>query len=223
MQNGNHVSFSSEVNGTNCAFCQRSHVTSKIIKETPNFLLVADHAPLVEGHLLIIPRQHYACYGAVPAALDAEFLALKSEVTQFLARFYAPVVYWEHGIFRQTVFHAHLHCFPFGATDYNLADEVHDAVVHSQEDIRTWYATRGQYFYMEDMEHAFLFAPETERYFHIIQHVFGRGLASREGYNHRRSPQQRYEEGPPLIEAVKTKWRIFQQQGSDYAEKSGTR
>jgi diadenosine tetraphosphate (Ap4A) HIT family hydrolase len=223
MQNGNHVSFNSEVDGTNCAFCRRSHIASKIIKETRNFLLVADHAPLVEGHLLIIPKQHYACYGAVPATLDAEFLALKGEVRQFLARFYAPVVYWEHGVFRQTVFHAHLHCFPFGATDYSLADEVHDAVVHSQEDIRTWYATRGQYFYMEDLEHAFLFSPETERYFHIIQHVFGPGLVSQGRYSHRRSPQQRYEEGPPLIEAVAAKWRIFQQQGFDYAEKSSAR
>src|SRR5947209_18147100 len=106
MRNGSHASWDAEVDRANCAFCQRSDFAANILKETPTFLVVADHAPLVEGHILIIPRQHYACYGAVPAELDAELDVLKQQVQQFFAQFYAPTVFWEHGVFRQTVFHA---------------------------------------------------------------------------------------------------------------------
>ena len=136
MQNGSHVSLNAETNTIDCAFCQRSDIAGNILKETPAFLVVADHAPLIEGHILIIPKHHYACYGEVPAELDAELLALKSEVQVFFAQYYAPAIFWEHGVFRQTVFHAHLHCFPFGNTDYDIAERLHNLIVHSQDDIR---------------------------------------------------------------------------------------
>ena len=210
MQIGSNVSFDVEANGTDCTFCNRTEI-SHMLKETSNFLLAADHAPLVEGHILIIPKQHFACYGAVPAKFDAELLALKHEVQQFFTQYYAPVVFWEHGIFRQTVFHAHLHCFPFGTTGYDLAGQLHNLVVTSQEDMRKWYAAYGPYFYMEDAMSALLFAPEMERYLGIVRNLFLRGIASRTGKIEWRSPQQRYEEGIPLIEAMLEKWRPFQQ------------
>lgn len=194
-----------------CPFCHYDDVAVNVLKETPTFLIVADHAPLIEGHLLIIPKQHYSCYGAVPAELDAELHALKHEVEQFLGQYYAPVFFWEHGVFRQTVFHAHLHCLPFGAIEYDLSQELHSAVVHTQEDIRTWYASQGEYFYMENIHSGFLFAPEADRYLQIIKTIFTRGVASRGGPSGWRSPQQRYEEGVPLIKAVATKWHTFQQ------------
>lgn len=210
MQNGNFPSFDVEASSTGCEFCQRSNLAAYILKETPAFLIATDHAPLVEGHLLIITKQHYACYGAVPAELDAELFALKREVQQFLARYYAPVVFWEHGIFRQTVFHAHLHCFPFGTVDYDLSQGLHDTAVHSQEDIRRWYASRGAYFYMESAQTALLFPPEMGRYWQVIKTIFAQA-ASLNGHAGPRSPQQRREEGVPLIEATIARWRLFQQ------------
>src|SRR6266571_3299737 len=148
MQNGSyHVSLDAEISRADCAFCQRSDIAANVLKETSTFLVVADHAPLVEGHILIIPKQHYTCYGAVPAELDTELATLKQEVEQFFVRFYAPIVFWEHGVFRQTVFHAHLHCFPFGGTEYDPTESLHSLEVHAQDDIRKWYATHGQYFY----------------------------------------------------------------------------
>ena len=109
MLNGSNVSSGTEANKNDCIFCKRTEI-SILLKETPNFLLAADHAPLVEGHILIIPKQHFACYGEVPAKLDEELFSLKHEVQRFFTRYYAPTVFWEHGIFKQTVFHAHLHC-----------------------------------------------------------------------------------------------------------------
>jgi hypothetical protein len=148
--------------------------------------------------------------------------ALKHEVQQFFTRFYAPAVFWEHGIFRQTVFHAHLHCFPWGATGYDFSEGLHNAVVDSQEDVRKWYLSQGHYFYMEDRSAALLFAPETERYLGIVKSVFWRGITSSGGRVEWRSPQQRYEEGAPLIRAVMEKWQSFQQ-GASYVNETSTR
>ena len=219
MQNGSQVSLDAEAGGTNCTFCRRDDI-AYVLKETSNFLVAADHAPLVEGHLLIIPKRHYACYGTVPSELDAELFTLKHEAQQFLGRFYAPVVFWEHGIFRQTVFHAHLHCFPFGEAQYDPMEGLHSVVIHSQDDIRSWYAAKGHYFYMEDARTALLFMPEVERYLYVIKNVFQHGIRSRGGHGGWRPPQQRYVEGVPLIEAMVEKWHTFQQQGVHYANES---
>lgn len=222
MQNGNIPTFDIEANTATCEFCQRSNLAAYILKETPAFLIATDHAPLVEGHLLIITKQHYTCYGVVPAELDAELFALKREVQQFLTQYYAPVVFWEHGIFRQTVYHAHLHCFPFGTVEYDISQGLHATVVHGQEDIRRWYASRGQYFFMENGQITLLFAPVMEHYWQVIKTIFAQA-ASRSGKTSPRSPQQRREEGVPLIEATIAKWRLFQQQGASYVDQSDTR
>src|SRR6266581_4048181 len=131
MLKGSNVSSGTEANKNHCTFCKRTEI-SYILKETPNFLLAADHAPLVEGHILIIPKQHFACYGEVPAKLDAELYSLKHEVQRFFTRYYAPTVFWEHGIFKQTVFHAHLHCFPWGISRYDLEENLHNVIVSSK-------------------------------------------------------------------------------------------
>jgi diadenosine tetraphosphate (Ap4A) HIT family hydrolase len=211
MQNQDQILSQTATRQADCAFCQPDKITD-ILKETTNFLLVADHAPLVEGHLLVIPKNHFACYGAVPTSLDAELFALKDELRTFYTRFYAPVVFWEHGVFRQTVFHAHLHCFPWGDIAYDLDSQIHNAIVNSQEDIRDWYQARGHYFYLEDEQVALLFAPEMDRYMHVVQQVFQKGLAARGAPTGMRPALQRYAEGRPLIEAVTARWQTFQQQ-----------
>ncbi len=98
-------------------------------------------------------------------------------------------------------------------TGYDLDEQLHNLVVTSQEDIRQWYVTQGHYFYMEDASSALLFAPEMDRYLGIVKNVFWRGIVSRGGKVEWRTPQQRYEEGAALIEALSGKWRLFQQQG----------
>lgn len=220
MQNRSRVSSDSEAIQPDCVFCQQRDIATSILEETPNFRIVADHAPLVEGHILIIPKRHYACYGAVPAEFDAELFALKHEVKQFFEQFYAPIIYWEHGIFHQTVFHAHLHCFPFGNIRYNLTEGLHGEIVHTQEDIRTWYATQGEYFYLEEQQHSLLFAPQTDTYFRVLKEVLKPGVIARNGNANWRTPQQRQEAGVPLIASTKAKWKQFQQREVSHANEA---
>ncbi len=93
MLNGSYASLDTDAINTNCAFCLRSNFATNILKETDAFFIVADHAPLVEGHILILPKRHFACYGVVPAELDAELLALKREVQDF----FSPQQRYEQG------------------------------------------------------------------------------------------------------------------------------
>lgn len=161
-----------------CAFCERDRLEN-ILFESDSFFVLADHAPLIEGHLLIIPRDHYACYGALPVELEAELLALKRRVSGFLETAYRVPAYFEHGVFRQTVFHAHLHAFPFGP----IALDVHNLAapqsrhVTALADVRAWYAERGPYFYLEQPSQdgipaeAAVFPPSEAVYFRVLGHL----------------------------------------------------
>jgi diadenosine tetraphosphate (Ap4A) HIT family hydrolase len=224
MQNGSKASWDSDpTHHPECDFCQRDHIAANILKETPFFRVVADHAPLVEGHILIVPRKHYPCYGGAPATLDTELFALKDEVRRFFGQFYDTPIFWEHGVFRQTVFHAHLHCFPFGDIRYDVREGLHGLIVQGQDDIRRWYTTEGHYFYLEDTQNALLFAPEMDTYMRILQTVLWPGASSHSEHKGWRSPQQRIEDGKPLIQSTAQKWRLFQQQEVNYADEAGSR
>ncbi|GAC1425667.1 MAG: hypothetical protein PVS3B3_26960 [Ktedonobacteraceae bacterium] len=220
MQNG--VSSGAELLRADCVFCQRSTIAPYLLKETQNFRLVADHAPLVEGHILIIPKIHYACYGAVPTELDIEFFTLKREVQRFFQHYYLPPVFWEHGVFHQTVFHAHVHCFPFGALtkkQHDLCEKLSAEIVQSQGTIRSWYAAKGQYFYLEP-DTAFLFAPKSDDYMRITQSIFWPNVSTLNNQKIWHSAPQRQKEGQGRIEATFAKWRLFEQQGAVYANEA---
>lgn len=210
MQHGSGMVEANGLNGnSDCPFCRHERIPY-ILKETPHFLLITDHAPIVEGHILIIPKEHYACYGEVPAALDAELFEQKREVQRFFARYYQPAIFFEHGVFRQTVYHAHLHCFPFGGAAYGLERGLHAQIVSSQDDIREWYAMRGHYFYLEDDQHALLFDPDMDRYLAVFSEVLWQGVAARTHRSQWPSAKERYNAGGPLIAATAEKWQAFE-------------
>jgi hypothetical protein len=77
---------------------------------------------------------------------------------------------------------------------------------------------------MEDASSALLFAPEMERYLHIVKNVLAAGASARSQQTGWRSQQQRYEEGGPLIKATSDNWQVFQQQqGANYADETSAR
>lgn len=162
--------------GAPCPFCA-PELLDTILTETPHFRVAADFAPLVAGHTLIIPREHFACYGTVPLAYEAELIALKRRVARFFRAKYRPPVFFEHGVFHQTVYHAHLHAFPFGPVNLRPFELAHPdgRPVHGLADVHAWYNERGRYFYLEQPRvedaplEAAIFPPEEERYFQVLR------------------------------------------------------
>lgn len=170
-----HAAHSRPHPDAHCVFC--AHDTLDVVlEETEHFLVIADHAPLAEGHLLIVPRDHFACYGALPQELDDEAHDLRERATRFLTSAYRPPIFFEHGVFRQTVSHAHLHALPLGAASHGFADEVGriGRSAPSLDALRAWYAEQGHYFYLETERketgerEALLFPPEMDVYFRVM-------------------------------------------------------
>jgi diadenosine tetraphosphate (Ap4A) HIT family hydrolase len=198
-----------------CPFCNPSSL-GHILSETERFLLVADHAPLVEGHALIIPRDHYACYGAVPLELEPELVELKRRVARFFRASYRPAVFFEHGVFRQTVFHAHLHALPFGPINLRLFELAHPdgRPVQGLADLRAWYNERGPYFYLEQPRQpdrvleAAVFPPEEERYFRALRTI----RESTETISGFRPALVRQLEGAPQAQALARAWAEFEEE-----------
>jgi len=94
-------------------FCQiDKKLKDQIIDESENFYLLHDGFPLMEGHMLLIPKKHFDCYLNLDKNLIKEFNLFKNKVIDFLTKYYQKPVIFEHGIAGQTVFHAHLHFLP---------------------------------------------------------------------------------------------------------------
>jgi len=125
-----------------------------------DFLIVADLHPLVEGHLLLIPRQHLACYGALPEAAWDELARLKDRISRFLVAEYGEPSFFEHGVAGQTVPHAHLHAVPGLPTLLpTLAIDRACVPVSGIADIRSWFRAHGPYLYYEEGGSAVLLEP----------------------------------------------------------------
>jgi diadenosine tetraphosphate (Ap4A) HIT family hydrolase len=208
-----------------CVFCAHAAL-DVVITETEHFLLIADHAPLAEGHLLIVPRDHYACYGALPSEFDDEAHDLRERVTRFLRATYRAPIFFEHGVFRQTVFHAHLHALPLGAASSGFFDEVRSigSPALSPDAVRAWYAGQGHYFYLdteqgESGERApLLFPAEMGVYFHVMGTLRSHTATTASWI----PPALRQLQGRGKMHAVATAWHAYFGESHGQASLEGT-
>ncbi|HJE86434.1 HIT family protein [Levilactobacillus brevis] len=95
-----------------CIFCQKS----EIVLENDLAKAFWDIHPVRKGHLLIVPKQHYATYFDVPVATKQALDELMMAGKHLLDERYQPAGY-NIGINvnpagGQTVMHAHIHLIP---------------------------------------------------------------------------------------------------------------
>lgn len=108
----------------NCPHCNlESHAFRYILEKTTNFYIICDAYPIIEGHILIIPKKHISCIGEYPDNLYKEFLVLNDKLKNFVKKTYNKVSIFEHGIFGQTVFHSHIHYLPFEGNPTEIVPE----------------------------------------------------------------------------------------------------
>jgi len=187
-----------------CPFCREAALAPGVLFETTQFVVVCDHAPLVPGHLLIIPRPHLACYGALPRPFYAELTALKSRLTAFLTEFYGEPLYFEQGMVGQTVPHAHLHAVPApcaGAFLDRLRGGRPLEAPRGLASLRRWYDQRGPYLYGEALSQGCLRAPG-EPLTGSLRALFLEVLGAE---------APRPEDVPALVREARERWRSYQQ------------
>ncbi len=108
----------------NCVFCDRTKLKKHLIYENNEYYVTATLGQIIGGYVLIIPKAHISCMGALTHFLpDNEtkaMLKITKEVCRALSLEYQhgisttpyPVTIFEHGIVGQTIKHAHLHLLP---------------------------------------------------------------------------------------------------------------
>ena len=109
---------------TNCPHCDSESFAYKhILHESEHFHILCDVHPIVEGHLLIIPKEHISCTGELAPQKFQEFVELYEQSRHFIQETYGHVSTFEHGKIGQTVFHAHVHIFPFEGKPEQIVPE----------------------------------------------------------------------------------------------------
>ncbi len=100
---------------------------NKPLFESPNFVVLPSLGALVEGWLLLVPKKHFICMGALPDSVASEMQEMKHFICSVLQQYYGQVCTFEHGPSRANlsvgcgVDHAHLHIVPVA---FDLASAV---------------------------------------------------------------------------------------------------
>ena len=99
-----------------CLFCRiaRGSIPAHLVYESPRLVAFLDIQPIRPGHVLIVPREHFPYFDALPSELAHEVLHLGQKL--------APVLRRQWGVERvgfmftgTDVPHAHAHVLPLVA------------------------------------------------------------------------------------------------------------
>jgi len=148
-----------------CAFCRElqsgklpdfldADIDSRILHETEQFAVMADISPLVPGHVMIVPKAHILCYGAVEDAARDEFFGIVNATRAVITEHYGPPVMLEHGTsslapVADHVTHAHLHFVPADIDFREALVDYNTTTIASLSDLSHWAARDEEYVYFE--------------------------------------------------------------------------
>lgn len=144
-------------NNISCKHCPGSIYISFQLYEDSLFLIVCDYHPLVEGHILIIPKKHISCMGNLDNKSFEHYKNLYKKVKSFMKNTYGPVGVFEHGIVGQTVFHAHTHLLPFNHKTSEIIENQNNLKqINSLNDIQKEFEINKKYLFLENNDKIYL-------------------------------------------------------------------
>ncbi len=150
----------------NCVFCDRTKFEARLVGEKKNFWIVATLGQISDGgYLLLIPKRHVSCFGAMEESEISEAEIIQDEICQAIFEEYGfiPGIIFEHGIVGQTIKHAHLHFIPIfrNITNRIRADFPENEImgIESLIDLRNLYVERQEPYLLWkdcDMSHGYV-------------------------------------------------------------------
>lgn len=174
--------------------------------ESRNFVALPSLGSLVEGWLLLVPKEHFISLGALPETLVAEMEDMKAKVSAHVRNEYGETCVFEHGpAFASrkvgcSVDHAHLHIVPLA---FDLAKAARPFMPHDSEWHKaTWIECRQAHQAKKD----YLYFEQPLGYGSISTHtdfgsqVFRKAIASQIG----RPDEFNWREHPELDTVAKT-------------------
>ena len=147
-----------------CIFCNCDSIKEDILWETDNFFVKVGVGILAPGHVMIIPKEHISCYAELSNQLGKEFISIKEQVFNNVKYNFSEPIIYEHGIYSQSIKHAHLHFVPNKNKFYklvNLRDNIFKDLESVQISdffkIRDIFEKEGSYCYLEEKGQKWIF------------------------------------------------------------------
>jgi len=156
-----------------CIFCNHDLIKDDILWESDNFFVKIGFGILGPGHVMIITKKHMSCFGELPEQFNKEFMLLKEEVFNKIKNNFSEPIVYEHGMYGQSVNHAHVHFVPNKSDFYkleNIGKKIFNDIKSEQTNdffqIRSIFQKEGSYFYLEEKSNKYIFhtkgLPENE-------------------------------------------------------------
>jgi diadenosine tetraphosphate (Ap4A) HIT family hydrolase len=120
-----------------------------LLTQSDYFNILCDVHPLLEGHLLIIPKRHTSCAGQYTIEEWRDFKNVYQQTSNWVRERFGSVATFEHGKIGQTVFHSHIHLLPFQGSAEQIIPEGSDKCrpLQMMEELVEIFQKEGQYLY----------------------------------------------------------------------------
>ena len=98
----------------NCIFCHKENLTTDIVYEDELVMAFMDMDPINEGHVLLVPKNHYLDVDELPDEVLTHLMLISKKLVAALKEIYHPDGYtiMQNGGRFNDVGHYHLHIFP---------------------------------------------------------------------------------------------------------------
>ena len=135
-------------------------VESEVLWESDNFALIADVAPIVEGHCLLISKDHVLSMASLDNTLHDELQLAKQTARTLVENAFCSPVAFEHGTSSSTarggacIDHAHIHYVPVDGVD---SEQVLAKIQSGFENVdvsafANYQNARDEYLFFEDRQ-----------------------------------------------------------------------
>ncbi len=159
-----------------CIFCNREEIKDDVLWESKNFFVKVGVGILAPGHIMLIPQKHFSCFGELPHELKKEFLSMKEDIFNKLKTNFSEPIIYEHGIYSQSVNHAHIHFIP-SKSDFYCFKDLHKQIFRELKyteindifEIKDVFKRDGSYCYLEEKGRKWIFFTKglPERKYHF--------------------------------------------------------
>lgn len=119
-----------------CIFCNKENIVTDFVYEDEMVMAFMDMDPINEGHVLLVPKDHYLDVDEIPDEVLSHLMIVSKKIVSALKDIYKPNGYsiMQNGGEFNDIGHYHLHIFPryksdgFGWTFGNDAKDVNTMI-----------------------------------------------------------------------------------------------
>jgi diadenosine tetraphosphate (Ap4A) HIT family hydrolase len=196
-----------------CPHCNpKSFALKHPLEITDNFWVDCDVHPIVEGHILIIPRSHLSSMGEYPSNLFKEFEHLYNKFSAFIKQKFGSISTFEHGNIGQTVFHSHVHLIPYAGRWETIIPEGKKYIkpINDIKELQQIFQEDREYLFFTIGNHKWTVNTDiaVPRFFRD-RFAYAIGNANRGNWKIMHQNKTLMDQANREIKSLEDKWRIF--------------